>query len=94
MARRRSGTALVTGLGAHRLAAVSALLVVCLILAGCGTLGGARVDPVGEVPGGAAMQAATEGNIVLGSQPWCSRSGDPVTVDGLEWEALDGLRGS
>lgn len=92
MARRRSCTALVTGLGAHRLATVSVLLAGCVILAGCGTLGGARVDPVGEVPWGAAMQAASEGNIVLGSQPWCSRSGDPVTVDGVEWEALDGLR--
>jgi hypothetical protein len=61
-------------------------------LAGCAIVGGPRVDPVAQVPWGAAVPASPQGNVVFGTQLWCSRSGDPVTVDGLRWQAIEGLR--
>ena len=92
MLRRESSTSLMPGVDIHRLVAVSALVTGCVVLAGCGTIGGPHVDPIAKGGWGAAIPAAQEGNIVLSSQPWCSRSGDPVTVDGVRWEALEGLR--
>lgn len=90
--KRPTRRAVVTGLDWHGRVRVWALLAGCVGLAGCAIVGGPRVDPIVTNEWGAAIPTPPKGNIVLGSQPWCSRSGDPVTVEGLEWEALEGLR--